>query len=103
MFGEGSAHARVVLVGERPGDMEDRAGKPFVGPAGRVLDRAREAAGIDRGAVYVTNAVKHSSFVPRGKAWQGAGERRRAARRGHHSPLGGAARRFVAQALKSRP
>jgi DNA polymerase len=56
-----------VLVGEQPGDEEDRAGKPFVGPAGRVLDRALEAAGIDRSKVYVTNAVKHFSWEPRGK------------------------------------
>ena len=67
MFGAGPAKASVVFVGEQPGDEEDRAGKPFVGPAGRVLDRALEAAGIDRSAVYVTNAVKHFSWEPRGK------------------------------------
>jgi uracil-DNA glycosylase len=67
VFGAGPAHATVVLVGEQPGDEEDRTGKPFVGPAGRVLDRALEAAGIDRSKVYVTNAVKHFSWEPRGK------------------------------------
>src|SRR5438045_3548695 len=64
VFGEGSSHARVVLVGEQPGDEEDRAGLPFVGPAGRVLDRALAAAGIARGDVYVTNAVKHFKWRP---------------------------------------
>jgi DNA polymerase len=67
VFGAGPAHATIVLVGEQPGDEEDRAGKPFVGPAGRVLDRALEAAGIDQSKVYVTNAVKHFSWEPRGK------------------------------------
>jgi DNA polymerase len=67
VFGAGPAHATVVLVGEQPGDKEDRTGKPFVGPAGRVLDRALDAAGIDRSKVYVTNAVKHFSWEPRGK------------------------------------
>jgi DNA polymerase len=67
VFGAGPAHAAVVLVGEQPGDEEDRAGKPFVGPAGRVLDRALAEAGIDRSAVYLTNAVKHFSWEPRGK------------------------------------
>jgi DNA polymerase len=69
VFGEGSAHASVMLVGEQPGDKEDLAGHPFVGPAGRILDEALEAAGIDRDEVYVTNAVKHFSWVPdeRGK------------------------------------
>ncbi len=67
VFGEGSASARAVLVGEQPGDKEDLAGAPFVGPAGRVLDDALAQAGIDRGAVYVTNAVKHFKFRPRGK------------------------------------
>ena len=56
-----------MLVGEQPGDKEDLAGKPFVGPAGQMLDRALEEAGIDRDKVYVTNAVKHFKFVPRGK------------------------------------
>ena len=65
--GEGPARARIMMVGEQPGDKEDLAGKPFVGPAGQMLDRALEEAGIDRGAVYVTNAVKHFKFVPRGK------------------------------------
>jgi DNA polymerase len=59
VFGEGPADARIVMVGEQPGDKEDLDGHPFVGPAGRLLDRALEAAGIDRRAVYVTNAVKH--------------------------------------------
>jgi uracil-DNA glycosylase len=67
VFGEGRANARVVMVGEQPGDMEDREGRPFVGPAGRLLDRALEAAGIDRTLVYVTNAVKHFKWEPRGK------------------------------------
>jgi uracil-DNA glycosylase len=67
VFGEGPAHARAMLVGEQPGDKEDLAGKPFVGPAGQMLDRALEEAGIDRRQVYVTNAVKHFKFVPRGK------------------------------------
>jgi DNA polymerase len=67
VFGEGPKHAQVMLVGEQPGDKEDLAGTPFVGPAGRMLDRALEEAGIDRGKVYVTNAVKHFKFLPRGK------------------------------------
>jgi DNA polymerase len=67
VFGEGPQHAGVMLVGEQPGDKEDLAGKPFVGPAGQMLDRALEEAGIDRNKVYVTNAVKHFKFVPRGK------------------------------------
>jgi uracil-DNA glycosylase len=67
VFGEGRADARVVMVGEQPGDMEDREGRPFVGPAGRLLDRALDAAGIDRSLVYVTNAVKHFKWEPRGK------------------------------------
>jgi len=67
VFGEGPKHARIMLVGEQPGDKEDLAGKPFVGPAGQMLDRAMEDAGIDRSKVYVTNAVKHFKFVPRGK------------------------------------
>ena len=65
--GEGPQNAQVMLVGEQPGDKEDLAGKPFVGPAGQMLDRALEEAGIDRSKVYVTNAVKHFKFVPRGK------------------------------------
>lgn len=67
VFGEGPSHAPIMLVGEQPGDKEDLAGKPFVGPAGGVLNRALEEAGIDRDKVYVTNAVKHFKFVPRGK------------------------------------
>jgi probable DNA metabolism protein len=67
VFGEGPSRAPLMLVGEQPGDKEDLAGKPFVGPAGNMLDRALEEAGIDRKKVYVTNAVKHFKFVPRGK------------------------------------
>ena len=67
VFGEGPQRARIMLVGEQPGDKEDLAGKPFVGPAGQMLDRALKEAGIDRSKVYVTNAVKHFKFVPRGK------------------------------------
>ncbi|MFN2606654.1 MAG: UdgX family uracil-DNA binding protein, partial [Acidimicrobiales bacterium] len=66
VFGEGPAAARVVLVGEQPGDQEDVAGEPFVGPAGRLLDEALEATGIDRRQVYVTNAVKHFRWEARG-------------------------------------
>jgi uracil-DNA glycosylase family protein len=67
VFGEGAAHARVLFVGEQPGDKEDVAGKPFVGPAGALLDRALADAKIDRKHVYVTNAVKHFKFEARGK------------------------------------
>ncbi|WP_101785539.1 UdgX family uracil-DNA binding protein [Nonomuraea indica] len=67
VFGEGPPGARFLLVGEQPGDQEDRQGAPFVGPAGRVLDRALAEAGIKRDEVYVTNAVKHFSFTLRGK------------------------------------
>ena len=67
VFGEGPLDAAIMFVGEQPGDQEDLAGRPFVGPAGQLLDKALEAAGIDRSAVYVTNAVKHFKFVPRGK------------------------------------
>jgi len=67
VFGEGPQAAQVMLVGEQPGDKEDLAGKPFVGPAGQMLDRALQEAGVDRSKVYVTNAVKHFKFVPRGK------------------------------------
>jgi len=63
VFGEGPRHAEVMLVGEQPGDQEDRQGHPFVGPSGRLLDEGLEAAGIDRRQVYVTNAVKHFKFV----------------------------------------
>jgi uracil-DNA glycosylase family protein len=69
VFGEGAAKAEVMFVGEQPGDQEDRAGKPFVGPAGKLFDRALEEAGIDRSRTYVTNAVKHFK-------WQGRGKRR---------------------------
>jgi DNA polymerase len=67
VFGEGDPHASVMFVGEQPGDEEDRTGRPFVGPAGRVLDRALREAGIERDAVYVTNAVKHFKWELRGK------------------------------------
>jgi DNA polymerase len=67
VFGEGAEKARMMLVGEQPGDQEDLQGRPFVGPAGRVLDRALMAAGLDRKETYVTNAVKHFKNVPRGK------------------------------------
>jgi DNA polymerase len=67
VFGQGPEDASVVMVGEQPGDSEDREGKPFVGPAGRVLDRALQAAGVDRARVYVTNVVKHFKWEPRGK------------------------------------
>jgi uracil-DNA glycosylase family protein len=67
VFGEGPKNARLMLMGEQPGDQEDKQGEPFVGPAGGVLDRALDAAHIDRGLVYVTNAVKHFKWEPRGK------------------------------------
>ncbi len=67
VFGEGRRSARIVFVGEQPGDQEDLTGKPFVGPAGRLLDRALEEAGIDRADAYVTNVVKHFKWEPRGK------------------------------------
>jgi len=67
VFGEGNSKARVMLVGEQPGDQEDIQGHPFVGPAGKILDKALEEAGIDRKEVYVTNAVKHFKWEPRGK------------------------------------
>src|SRR5690606_29133612 len=67
VFGEGSDGASLMLVGEQPGDMEDRRGRPFVGPAGHLLDRALLEAGIPREEVYVTNAVKHFKFIQRGK------------------------------------
>jgi DNA polymerase len=67
VFGEGGRNSEVMLVGEQPGDQEDLAGRPFVGPAGRVLDQALEGAGIDRRQVYVTNVVKHFKWEPRGK------------------------------------
>jgi DNA polymerase len=67
VFGEGAESAQVMFVGEQPGDQEDKQGRPFVGPAGRVLDDALELAGIDRSTTYVTNAVKHFKWVARGK------------------------------------
>jgi uracil-DNA glycosylase len=67
VFGAGDPHARVMLVGEQPGDEEDKKGLPFVGPAGKLLDRALEAAGVDRELLYVTNAVKHFKWQARGK------------------------------------
>jgi uracil-DNA glycosylase family protein len=67
VFGEGKAKAELMLVGEQPGDQEDLAGRPFVGPAGQLLDRALEEAGIDRELAYVTNVVKHFKWQPRGK------------------------------------
>ena len=67
VFGEGPRDAEIMLVGEQPGDREDRDGRPFVGPAGLLLDRALADAGVDRKRAYVTNAVKHFKFEPRGK------------------------------------
>jgi DNA polymerase len=67
VFGEGPVGVRLMLVGEQPGDQEDLAGRPFVGPAGKMLDRALVEAGVDRAEVYVTNAVKHFKNEPRGK------------------------------------
>jgi uracil-DNA glycosylase len=67
VFGEGPADAEIVFVGEQPGDQEDRVGRPFVGPAGRMFDKALAEAGVDRSRAYVTNAVKHFKFEPRGK------------------------------------
>lgn len=77
VFGEGPLDARILFVGEQPGDQEDLAGRPFVGPAGQLFDRALAEAGIDRGRAYVTNAVKHFKFVRQGK------------RRIHDKPDGG--------------
>ncbi|PDV84993.1 uracil-DNA glycosylase [Rhizobium sp. H4] len=83
VFGEGPGKAEIVLVGEQPGDREDITGRPFVGPAGRLLDHCLEEAGLDRQRCYVTNAVKHFKFTPRGKrrlhAKPNAGEIRRCA------------------------
>src|SRR3979490_797955 len=67
VFGEGKAGARILIIGEQPGDQEDRAGRPFVGPAGKLLDRALSEAGIAREETYVTNAVKHFKWEPIGK------------------------------------
>src|ERR1051325_2892885 len=66
VFGEGGGHASMMLVGEQPGDQEDLAGHPFVGPAGKILDKALVEAGITRGDLYVTNAVKHFKWEPQG-------------------------------------
>ena len=82
MFGEGARRASLMLVGEQPGDKEDLAGHPFVGPSGALLDAALEKAGIDRGDTYVTNAVKHFKWVP-----DGTGKRRI-----HKTPNGGEVR-----------
>jgi DNA polymerase len=84
VFGEGPARARIVLIGEQPGDVEDREGRPFVGPAGAVLDRALADAGLDRARVYLTNAVKHFSWEPQGGGRAGAPERGK--RRIHKKP-----------------
>jgi uracil-DNA glycosylase family protein len=67
VFGEGPANARIIMIGEQPGDQEDLAGRPFIGPAGKLLDKALEEAGVDRSQVYVTNAVKHFKWEPAGK------------------------------------
>jgi DNA polymerase len=67
VFGEGAEHAKVMFIGEQPGDREDIEGKPFVGPAGRLLDEALQEAGIDRTRVYITNVVKHFKWKPQGK------------------------------------
>ena len=67
VFGEGGEHAALLVVGEQPGDREDVEGHPFVGPAGQILDRALEATGVPRSEVYITNAVKHFKWEPRGK------------------------------------
>ncbi len=75
VFGEGSPDARIMLVGEQPGSEEDLAGRPFVGPAGRLLDRALDEAGIDRNLVYVTNVVKHFKWEPRAAAGRGGARR----------------------------
>lgn len=82
ILGEGPIGADVAFVGEQPGDQEDRLGHPFVGPAGRMLDRAMAEAGLDRSAAYVTNAVKHFKYVQRGK------------RRIHQKPTAGEVRRY---------
>lgn len=71
VFGEGSPHARLVFVGEQPGDQEDRTGRPFVGPAGKLLDQALAEAGISRESIYITNAVKHFKWEPQGKHRKG--------------------------------
>ena len=92
MFGEGAARSELMLVGEQPGDREDREGHPFVGPAGRLLDEALEEAGIDRTRAYVTNVVKHFKWQARGKrrihakpAWSEIAACRRGSRRSSRS------------------
>jgi uracil-DNA glycosylase len=90
VFGEGQAHARLMLVGEQPGDQEDKQGHPFVGPAGRILDKGVEASGLIRKDLFLTNAVKHFKFEPRG------------AKRQHRSPDAGeiaACRHWLEQEL----
>ena len=82
VFGEGPLHPALAFVGEQPGDQEDREGRPFVGPAGQLLDRAMEDAGIDRRECFITNAVKHFKFVERGK------------RRLHQKPTAGEVRHY---------
>ncbi len=82
VLGEGPAGAGIAFVGEQPGDQEEIEGRPFVGPAGRILNRAMEEAGIDRAETYVTNAVKHFKFTPRGK------------RRIHQKPTAGEVKRY---------
>jgi len=90
VFGEGPSTADVMFVGEQPGDQEDRAGHPFVGPSGKLLDAALEAAGIDRGRVYVTNTVKHFKWAPAPGAEGSAGARgAKGARRIHKTPNAG--------------
>ena len=91
MSGEGAAGSEVMLVGEQPGDGEDRAGRPFVGPAGRVLDQALTEAGIDRDLAYVTNVVKHFKFERRGKLRRAQEARRRGGPRLLPLARGGAA------------
>src|SRR5207249_114071 len=97
VFGEGPKGATMMLVGEQPGDYEDVAGKPFVGPAGKIMDQALEEAGIDRSKVYVTNAVKHFKWEPRGKR-RIQTLRSRSSRRRKSSP-----RRIVARNYPSKP
>jgi DNA polymerase len=111
VFGEGPANAEIMFVGEQPGEKEDIQGRPFVGPAGLLLDRALAEAGVDRGRIYVTNAVKHFKFEPRGKrrlhkptpaksesAGDGSPEKSRRYARGSLSPfLGATAARGLAE------
>ena len=88
--GEGAGHAPIMLVGEQPGDEEDRRGHPFVGPAGRLLDAAIAAAGLERGDLFITNAVKHFKWEPRGK------------RRLHKKPAAGEIRACIIFGWKKR-